>query len=105
MILLNSNFAIVKLANLPSFFDNISRIMTPGYCPTSQDVLRARIKSTGLALLYIADYCLGIEEAGFRFADVSFKMLDVGGQRSERRKWLHCFENVTAVIYCVALSE
>lgn len=32
-------------------------------------------------------------------------MFDVGGQRSERKKWIHCFESVTAIIFCVALSE
>lgn len=32
-------------------------------------------------------------------------MFDVGGQRSERKKWIHCFEAVTSIIYCVALSE
>jgi guanine nucleotide-binding protein subunit alpha len=31
-------------------------------------------------------------------------MVDVGGQRSERRKWIHCFENVTSIIFLVALS-
>ena len=34
-----------------------------------------------------------------------FRMVDVGGQRSERRKWIHCFENVTSIIFLVALSE
>jgi len=29
----------------------------------------------------------------------------VGGQRSERKKWIHCFEDVTAIIFCVAMSE
>lgn len=29
----------------------------------------------------------------------------MGGQRSERRKWIHCFENVTSIIFLVALSE
>lgn len=33
-----------------------------------------------------------------------FRMFDVGGQRSERKKWIHCFEGVTAIIFCVALS-
>jgi hypothetical protein len=32
-------------------------------------------------------------------------MFDVGGQRSERKKWIHCFEAVTSIIFCVALSE
>ena len=31
-------------------------------------------------------------------------MFDVGGQRSERKKWIHCFESVTAIVFCVALS-
>ena len=34
----------------------------------------------------------------------NFRMFDVGGQRSERKKWIHCFEGVTAIIFCVALS-
>ena len=34
-----------------------------------------------------------------------FSMVDVGGQRSERRKWIHCFENVTSIMLLVALSE
>lgn len=32
-------------------------------------------------------------------------MFDVGGQRSERKKWIHCFENVTSIIFLVAISE
>lgn len=75
------------------FFDNIERFMSPSYIPTQADVLRARVRSTG------------IEEAEFKFEDVAFRMVDVGGQRSERRKWIHCFDQVTAVIFCVAMSE
>ena len=33
------------------------------------------------------------------------RMVDVGGQRSERRKWIHCFDNVTSVMFLVAISE
>ena len=33
------------------------------------------------------------------------RMVDVGGQRSERRKWIHCFENVTSIIFLAVLSE
>jgi hypothetical protein len=29
----------------------------------------------------------------------------VGGQRSERKKWIHCFESVNALIFMTAVSE
>lgn len=32
------------------------------------------------------------------------RMFDVGGQRSERKKWIHCFEDVTALLFLVAIS-
>lgn len=41
----------------------------------------------------------------FICGSVMHRMVDVGGQRSERRKWIHCFENVTSIIFLVALSE
>ena len=33
-----------------------------------------------------------------------YSLVDVGGQRSERKKWIHCFEGVTAIVFCAALS-
>ena len=36
---------------------------------------------------------------------LSIQMFDVGGQGSERKKWIHCFESVTSIIFCTALSE
>merc|ERR1712242_427741 len=47
----------------------------------------------------------GIIEYPFDLEEIRFRMVDVGGQRSERRKWIHCFENVTSIIFLVALSE
>ena len=34
-----------------------------------------------------------------------FRVIDVGGQRTERRKWIHCFDNVTAIIFIISLIE
>ncbi|KAK4125457.1 guanine nucleotide binding protein, alpha subunit [Parathielavia appendiculata] len=75
------------------FFQEASRIVSPTYLPTETDVLRARTKTTG------------IYETRFKMGQLSIHMFDVGGQRSERKKWIHCFENVTSIIFCVALSE
>ncbi|KUI68175.1 Guanine nucleotide-binding protein alpha-3 subunit [Cytospora mali] len=75
------------------FFDNAQRIVRSDYLPNEMDVLRARTKTTG------------IYETRFQMGQLSIHMFDVGGQRSERKKWIHCFENVTSIIFCVALSE
>ena len=44
-------------------------------------------------------------ETSFTRGNVSISLIDVGGQRSERRKWLHCFDSVDAVVFVVAISE
>lgn len=77
----------------PYFCKSVARIAAPGYVPTVDDVLRAREATTG------------IHEFVFVLEDVVFRMLDVGGQRSERRKWIHCFESVTSIIFIAACSE
>ncbi|XP_047126126.2 guanine nucleotide-binding protein G(i) subunit alpha isoform X1 [Hydra vulgaris] len=74
------------------YLSDLDRIGAPDYVPTQQDVLRTRVKTTGIV------------ETHFVFKELHFKMFDVGGQRSERKKWIHCFEGVTAIIFCVALS-
>ncbi|CAD5115368.1 DgyrCDS4347 [Dimorphilus gyrociliatus] len=75
------------------YLDSLERISDPSYIPTQQDVLRTRVKTTGIV------------ETHFTHKDLHFKMFDVGGQRSERKKWIHCFEGVTAIIFIVAMSE
>ncbi|KAF8945229.1 guanine nucleotide-binding protein subunit alpha [Haplosporangium gracile] len=75
------------------YFDSIDRIAEPTYSPTDQDVLRSRVKTTG------------ITETTFNIGELTYRMFDVCGQRSERRKWINCFENVTAVVFLVAISE
>nr|AKI33348.1 Gq-alpha [Doryteuthis pealeii] len=75
------------------YLDDVERIHEPGYIPTLQDILRVRVPTTGII------------EYPFDLDSIIFRMVDVGGQRSERRKWIHCFENVTSIMFLVALSE
>ncbi|CAF0888625.1 unnamed protein product [Brachionus calyciflorus] len=77
----------------PYYLNSLDRISAPNYIPTQQDVLRTRVKTTGIV------------ETNFNYKNLNIKMLDVGGQRSERKKWIHCFEDVTSIIFCVAMSE
>ncbi|CDQ75805.1 unnamed protein product [Oncorhynchus mykiss] len=75
------------------YLNALDRIAESSYVPTQQDVLRVRVPTTGII------------EYPFDLQSVVFRMVDVGGQRSERRKWIHCFENVTSIMFLVALSE
>jgi len=75
------------------FLEELDRLGAKDYDPTEQDILRTRVKTTGIV------------EVHFSFKNLNFKLFDVGGQRSERKKWIHCFEDVTAIIFCVAMSE
>jgi len=74
-------------------FENIDRIAKQDYSPTPQDILRARLRTCGIV------------EKSFDIHGVAFTFLDVGGQRSERRKWIHCFDHVTSIIFVAAISE
>ncbi|KAK2093593.1 Guanine nucleotide-binding protein G(i) subunit alpha-2 [Saguinus oedipus] len=71
------------------YLNGLERIAQSDYIPTQQDVLQTRVKTTGIV------------ETHFTFKDLHSKMFD----RSERKKWIHCFEGVTAIIFCVALSS
>jgi guanine nucleotide-binding protein subunit alpha, other len=46
----------------------------------------------------------GITETVFDLGNLTYRMFDVGGQRSERKKWIHVFDNVQVVLFLVAIS-
>ena len=76
----------------PYYFENLPRLLAPGYVPNEQDVLRSRVVTTGII------------ETAFRLNRLTFRVVDVGGQRSERRKWIHCFDDVRAILFVCALN-
>lgn len=75
------------------FLDRVSYIKRPDYTPNEQDILRCRVLTSG------------IFETKFQVDKVNFHMFDVGGQRDERRKWIQCFNDVTAIIFVTACSS
>ncbi|KAG8979329.1 hypothetical protein FRB90_008092, partial [Tulasnella sp. 427] len=80
-------------AALPeNYFADLPRLWKADYRPTEQDIIRSRAKTTG------------ITETIFRLKGHDLHMLDVGGQKSERRKWIHCFQDVTVILFLVSLS-
>ena len=75
------------------YIKEADRVADDDYVPTEQDILRVRIKTTGIV------------ETKFSVSGLNIHMFDVGGQRSERKKWIHCFESVTSVIFFVSLID
>eukprot|EP01006_Ploeotia_vitrea_P039528 TRINITY_DN66356_c1_g15_i1.p1 TRINITY_DN66356_c1_g15~~TRINITY_DN66356_c1_g15_i1.p1 ORF type:complete len:368 (+),score=205.95 TRINITY_DN66356_c1_g15_i1:123-1226(+) len=75
------------------FLDKIDEIAQPQYVPSFDDILHVRARTTGIV------------QQNIMIDNNQFLIIDVGGQRNERKKWIHCFENVTAVIYVAAINE
>jgi GTPase SAR1 family protein len=88
------NSAKFQLDDSTKFFmDQMDRIKKPEWIPDTEHVLRARKKTTGII------------ETDFEVQGKKFRMVDVGGQRSERKKWVQCFADVTAIIFTAAISS
>ncbi|KYR00208.1 G-protein subunit alpha 9 [Tieghemostelium lacteum] len=71
----------------------VARISTDDFKPNEEDILKCRQRTTGM------------KETVFTVEDVKFRLLDVGGQKNERRKWIHYFEDVKTIIFCASLSD
>lgn len=76
-----------------TFVERIDVLSQPDYVPTEEEVLLCRIRTTG------------ITSQEYEVEGATFCMYDVGGQKNERKKWIHCFDNVNAVMFVAALSE
>ncbi|OEL16446.1 Guanine nucleotide-binding protein alpha-1 subunit [Dichanthelium oligosanthes] len=98
------------------FMENLDRLAEVDYVPTkvwndtqsnscvdmdlsTEDVLHARVRTNGVVEIQFSP--LGESKRGGEV----YRLYDVGGQRNERRKWIHLFEGVNAVIFCAAISE
>ncbi|XP_016125993.1 guanine nucleotide-binding protein subunit alpha-13-like [Sinocyclocheilus grahami] len=75
------------------FLDNVDKLGQLDYLPSQKDILLARKPTKGIL------------EYDFEIKNVPFKMVDVGGQRSERKRWFECFDSVTSILFLVSSSE
>ncbi|KAI9343648.1 guanine nucleotide-binding protein G(t) subunit alpha-2 [Obelidium mucronatum] len=75
------------------FLNDLDRITDPKYIPTDSDILNSRVMTTT------------ITETKIKIQHVLFRVFDVGGQRTERKKWVPYFDDVDAIIYMVAISS
>eukprot|EP00618_Florenciella_parvula_P032277 CAMPEP_0119464418 /NCGR_PEP_ID=MMETSP1344-20130328/25_1 /TAXON_ID=236787 /ORGANISM="Florenciella parvula, Strain CCMP2471" /LENGTH=352 /DNA_ID=CAMNT_0007496627 /DNA_START=332 /DNA_END=1390 /DNA_ORIENTATION=+ len=74
------------------YFDNMERFADDDFDPTEEDMIMTRVRTTGIVCSELSD------------PPMRFTVVDVGGQRSERRKWIHCFDDVKAVIFLEGLA-
>ncbi|KAI9203338.1 guanine nucleotide binding protein, alpha subunit [Polychytrium aggregatum] len=90
-------FALSHEFQLPDccayFMDNCARLCDANYKVTEQDALYVRIMTSS------------ISENRFRINDIDYRIYDVGGQRSERKKWMHYFDNVHGVLFVSAVGS
>ncbi|KAK4049959.1 guanine nucleotide-binding protein subunit alpha [Microbotryomycetes sp. JL201] len=75
------------------YFDNVARTMGTSYIPTDQDIIRARVRTTG------------IQERTLTLGKQRLRLFDMGGQRAERRKWISVFDGCNVLLFLVAISE
>ena len=69
----------------------MDRIGRADYIPELKDILRVREPTTAII------------EHKYKIKDTDFLFVDVGGQRSERRKWISCFESVSNIMFVASL--
>lgn len=77
----------------PWLLENCHTLLAPGYVPNNDSILRSRVATTG------------IHHTKFSMDGSTFRMYDVGGQRGERKKWIHCFEHVAGILFIASLIE
>lgn len=80
--------------NASFFLDSSERIAEQDYLPTNEDLLKSRIRTTGISSIH------------FKIDNkVRTLLVDVGGQKCERAKWTKCFQGVQYVLFVVSLSD
>jgi guanine nucleotide-binding protein G(o) subunit alpha len=84
---------LVVLDSMNEYLQKLDSIASPDYQPSDQDILLARVRTTA------------VSETTFEHGGIYFRIIDVGGQKGEREKWLPLFAGVTAIIFCVASSD
>ncbi|KAH9948006.1 G-alpha-domain-containing protein [Amylocystis lapponica] len=88
----------IRLEESPGFFlDDLDRITSPKYFPSDDDVLKARLKTVG-----VSEYRFEME-AGSE-SGTQWRIIDVGGSRSQRPTWVPFFDDVNAIIFLAPIS-
>lgn len=71
--------------------NNIDDLLNPNYILSNEEVIRGRIKTTGA-------YALSVD-----INDYQCQVLDIGGVRSERKKWIKHYKDTDYIIFVASL--
>ncbi|KAI9316562.1 guanine nucleotide binding protein, alpha inhibiting 3, isoform CRA_a [Obelidium mucronatum] len=82
-----------QIVDLSYFMQDVDKFNSSEHTPTNQDILSSRIMTSG------------VSETKVTIKGIVFKVFDVGGQRNERRKWIHVFDNVNSIFFLVDVSS
>ncbi|KAN0141653.1 G protein alpha subunit [Lactarius tabidus] len=93
-VLLDSSSQVFLPESAAYFVSEIHRITARDYIPSDKDILRAPMRAD-----------VGLTETSIKMGRLSLRLCHVSRQRSERKKWIHLFEGVTSIIFCVPLSD
>ncbi|CDO77298.1 hypothetical protein BN946_scf184753.g48 [Trametes cinnabarina] len=89
----------IRLEESSGFFlDEIDRITALMYFPTDDDVLKARLKTTG-----VVEHTFSLAKNS-EWRGVEWKIYDVGGARNQRQAWAPYFDDVNAIIFLAPIS-
>jgi len=90
----------IRLEEFPGFFLNdLERVTSLIYMPNDDDVLKARLKTVG-----VSEYKFEMEAAAGRDSGTEWRIVDVGGSRSQRATWVPFFDGVDAIIFLAPIS-
>jgi GTPase SAR1 family protein len=78
---------------LEYFMFRLEDLIKQSFDPLDKDILMLRDRTTGMI------------ERDLKIGNHVFRLIDVGGQRCERKKWVKYFSGVSAVLFTVAISE
>jgi len=76
----------------PYYLDEVERLAEKDFEPTEDDIIMARIRTDGFTKVDVVD------------GSTTYMVVDVGGQRVERRKWTAEFDEVKSIIFLEGLS-
>lgn len=84
------------------YIANVKRFCDPNWKPSEDDSVMARIRTTGIVQTELEHKIVSKHED--EPSCLKFLVVDVGGQRNERKKWMHCFDDVVGILFIVNLA-